>query len=860
MNDFSGREAPPIGGKVDEGLVVQWAMEHIDYLHPLRRRDERRWHRAERYDGGDQRLRQAYGALGGMTQWVEAEFEDGEIPQPVFNEGLGARVNESARLGRPNYQPIVRTKGTSPSLAAQEAAMARQRMMRHRLRKQGWSTEEDLLTLHMPLYGGAFVGCEWEQRWDEVRRVPIAGAVTCKPCKVILASPSLSPAHVQRLGSTLVAQNALAAGLGEWTLNGCPKCGNPMTEFKPSIKEAQIEKDAVGRSLGEEQPLGDWRFRVRSPHDVFLPNHGLDMRPDDLYDFTEAHVERLDWFATRYPEVARGVQAENPAAMAMFHPIAGAPDMHSSAIDGRTYRNCARAIERHKAPWPEWDGKRYKLNEGRTAVVANRKVLYYGPSLIKSPSTGKKVPRCRMNYIRWEFLAGGRRLHGQSLWDIIFDAQDNANESRGQRSAVRQRMAVPIVVSDKESNLEIKALGAGIPGMHATVQVGADRPYVEPKVINNVTIDPGVNVEIQDSTDYIQRATRNTNIESGMHEPGADTASQTKLLKTSSGEIREEPIRRIREGLRPLMQLACDYMGALYIEPRECSYEDEDAGGDETWEEYGPRQLAAELDFVVELEPDEEPTEEKRLKVKDWLTTGLVDPTTADPRLKRKIARDLGAPDDMFDDEDAQEAEAQREAVRYRKARTNPVVDPSLDSHPEHWREHGRFCRTPWFREMEKIGEWDRALAVLEPDWHGIIQAAAYTPGRGSLQERILDLWQQILAAAQEMDEQGFPLQVDPKTGQFLGQPLYVAPPTPEAQASLEAVLIWRAHMEAHQAQEAQKQARAMMQPVLAAPGGPQTPEGTQVTPGAPEEQQAMMPGPAVAQPGMAGAPVMPSL
>ena len=62
-------------------------------------------------------------------------------------------------------------------------------------------------------------------------------------------------------------------------------------------------------------------------------------------------------------------------------------------------------------------------------------------------------------------------------------------------------------------------------------------------------------------------------------------------------------------------------------------------------------------------------------------------------------------------------------------------------------------------------------------------------------------------------------------------QKLQLAMFIPQDAAALDAVLNWRAHIEAHRLEEERKQMIAQGQPVLASPGAKATPSGTQPTP-----------------------------
>src|SRR6185436_4201359 len=130
------------------------------YGHLTRVRDHRRWRRAELFEASIQWLQKAqagYDEGANASQWVERYWAPNDplrIPTPVFNEGLGARQNESARLARPHWRPTVVAKSEIPDLKSRQAAKYSQEMIRHRLKEMVWESQENLVYYHMPMYGG----------------------------------------------------------------------------------------------------------------------------------------------------------------------------------------------------------------------------------------------------------------------------------------------------------------------------------------------------------------------------------------------------------------------------------------------------------------------------------------------------------------------------------------------------------------------------------------------------------------------------------------------------------------------------------------------------------------------------------
>jgi hypothetical protein len=825
--------------------VKQWVDAGLYYGHDLRCRDASEWRRAELYDQGAQWLREAMAGYEGGTsaaQWVEMYWSDEDpryIPTPVFNEGVGARINESARMGRPNYRPKVSPKAEVPDLKSREGAKSMKEMLTHRLHETHWDDKHSpLLYYHMPLYGGAWWKSEFVLRWDRTVPVPVLGSVRCPQCGTMLASPQVPADKVSELteaapegGLPMLAENTLEPGEdGSVTVQACPWCPDhpPMVETSATLEEAQNgATDAIGRPLGQEQPLGDWEMTVRSPYDMFARNMGLDMSPGEVSEWTVAHVEHLDWVGLRWPNLVGKVKPENPAALARYHPIAGAPDLLNSLLDSKMFENCVRVKERHKAPWmePQLDpatGKyQMKLNRGRSAVVIGSEVMLYDHLLMPSINyPGEYVERVDVDYVPWEFIDGGRRLQGQGLWSMMFDPQDARNEITSQTQAVRKRLAVPLYLALTTHNFSIQGM-RGIPGMLAEIEPDPVAPMILPQLINNSTIDAGVREELRDSIDSIGRFAGFVEVEKGTPPPGVSAGYAIEALKGAAGERREPRLARVKASLKRAWSHGARVMVHMYAEGRPMKYEDDD--GEERWKYAKGLDFNKQTDVDVDGEPDFDTAAAEVEKVRDAITMRVIDPSRATPAKQRRLAKLLKLPEELFEDEDLQEKAAQREWIEFKDNSVYPRVDPGMDDNSTHYQIHGRHWHSAFCREQRRLAGWDQILQVLGGTWTQDLTMLSMTPSPQDIQDRVLSFWLQKL-------------QMAPMLG------LSYRPPDPQTQpreaAAFKYVMIWRAHIEAHRLEDEVKQRQAMMMPVLAAPGAPQTSAGNMPTEGAPPTAQ----------------------
>ena len=844
-------------GEASAAEVRRWIDERTFYTHRLRARDAAMWRRAELYDAGVQWLWRAFSGydVGGVSsQWVRAAYDKGDpnyIPTPVWNEGLPARQNESARLAAPNPRPKINPRSTRPDVTTRQGAKLGTDMNRHRLREMGWEQQSWLMYYHMPLYGGAWIKSEWDQPYDKTVMVPVQTAMACPrhkafgdpggpqpegvrgECDFVLANPTVDPkaGPAPWLGSV--------ANPTDQPVSRCPHCPDhpELQPFKPSMQEASGLLDSQGQPMGVKRPLGDWQITIKNPRDMFERDMGMSTQWGQINEWVEVATQPLDYLGARWPHTAGEVKPEKAALLAKYHPVAGAPDVMHSILDAKLFREHTRLKQWHKEPWHESlqlkSGKRSyseDLNEGRSLVLAGDTLLSDEPFMIDSPvKPGEKVPRVHMEYVPWELRDGGLRLQGLGLWENMFDAQDSSNEARSQTQAVRQRIAVPLYAVLRAWNMRIVAARGGLPGRFAEFDPdpdGGPGQLQMPTLFNNDTIDSGVAQEMQDALSYIERVSGKVEVEKGNVPPGVQAALAIRMLKAAASEGRQPRVDRINQALKRIFQHGALLQSNMYTEPREFKFDGED--GEERWASAKGLDLEFQTDVEIEAEPSFDEKAQNQETVRALIDTGLLDPNAS--RLqRRKILVHMDTPKDLLEDEKLQEAAAQREWMAFRDEGRGPRVDPGLDSHGDHFEEHGNRCQTEFFRDLEERCDWDGALEILAGNWKQNLMGLAMTPELMdpnlvpmALQDRVYTFWtfqiQQNQAAAAEAPPGG-------------KEPFM----SPDVEA-MEQVLLWRSHMEAHRLHEEMAQMQAQMQPTLAQPGAEETESGGQPTPGqAPE-------------------------
>jgi hypothetical protein len=707
----------------------------------------------------------------------------------------------------------------------------------------GWEQQSWLLYYHMPLYGGAWIKSEWDEPWDKTVTVPVQGAMACPrhaayqtgeaqpegdvaTCDFVLANPEQPTAG----GGPAPWLGSVATPVGQ-PVSKCPHCPDhpELQEFQPSMEEAAGMQDATGQPLGVQRPLGDWQVTIVNPRDIFPRDMGMSMRWGHVPEWVEISTEHLDWVAERWPDKAGKVKPEKAALLAKYHPVAGAPDVMHSILDAKLFREHTRVKQWHKEPWHEKitdpNGQtRYERNQGRSLVIAGNELLFDGPFLLESQvKPGETVARVHMEYVPWELRDGGLRIQGLGLWETLFDAQDLGNEARSQTQSVRQRIAVPMYIFLRRMNAQIVQARGGIPGRFIEIDPDESAPNTMPTLFNNETIDAGVHTEIEDAQRFIERSAQRTGVERG-DVPASMPALAIRLLKGASAEGRQPRVDRINQALKRTFKHGAELQSHKYVEPREYKFEGED--GEERWASAKGIDLEHQTDVEIEAEPGFDEKAQNQETVKMLLDAEILDPN-ASKMQRRRILSHMDVPKDLMEDEKLQEAAAQREWIAFRDEQRGARVDPGIDSHADHFEEHGNRCQTEYFRDLEERAGWDAALKILGANWSQRLQMLAIAPQ---------DIDTQMKMAGFPLPMSMTQMDLQDRVAAFWGFLLVTMQFELQDEEALDQVITWRSHMEAHRLHEEMAQMQAMAQPTLAQPGAEETAAGGQTAPGAPPE------------------------
>lgn len=243
----------------------------------IRMLDISRWRRAELFDQGSQWLRSVWGVYGSRygSSWYDismapsasdAWYGPYTVPMPVFNEGIGPRMNESARLGRPEYQPRVIPKGTNPDFRARRGAKKAEAVLKSEQMRMGWDRTFDQFCYQLPLYGTSFVRSGWEETYDNVDFIPVTTAMACPnhPAIVSQKPQQIADINMPAAEGVKVYPNPLQDAGAKTATFQPPRVEAAVPGAPGTLSQAQIELStslpgspealALGQETGQGSP------------------------------------------------------------------------------------------------------------------------------------------------------------------------------------------------------------------------------------------------------------------------------------------------------------------------------------------------------------------------------------------------------------------------------------------------------------------------------------------------------------------------------------------------------------------------------------------------------------------------------
>lgn len=846
------------------GRLKTWAENCLFYTSMYRMRRWALWRLADLFFDGDQtcllpsNLGYAGTELSRLFQPDMLALLGDDMPaRPVLNEFKDCILNESSRLNKSDYDPRVRPEGNDPGYQQRRGAKLATRALKSGLTATDWDEKKRVTSMHMPLYGGVWHLSRWETSLEDTTRIAVQGCVVCPQCQCKYAGPVPGQApdaqacpnctdheETRPAGPLDVAQRAQAVDptLADQMTGDLPpevhaQLQAPITERVPGgpplqpytpVNEELSQQDAMGRPLGEDVPMGSWKLEVLWPGDMFEADFGIGMNGErQVRDFTTSRVRSLDYLRARYANArTEDLQPEDPFTLMMYHPVGG----EVAEYDNRQiWRNHCREITRVKMPWlakvcgpdgtPVLDanGKaQYKLNRGSVVTVAGGIAMEDSDLMLDGPD-GKPFPRIKAWYTPHDVAGGGQQRDGSSLARQLFDPQRWINWSASM-DVDEQRNGQSRVLLNRGANASFDSPdGTAMSVIYwGGPDLEGDQSQYKPQLLSrpSASVSPGAHGQYAQG--FMDRASRKTEVEGG-EVPGPTTPAQAmQIAREESGAVRKPRVQALAATYEEVYRHGLMLMQHYVREPRIAW--DETDSGDEFQEFWTGADFQGQTDVRIDISGSEDGPVLAAQKLNDAIEKGVVN--IQDPRTQRIVGREMGAPAEIYDAEDEQEAVAEREFLEFTrnvdpttpdglKFGRPPVVDDGIDNHANHAFRHTKDLQSDKWRQIEKLVDWDAIIVKLGP-WRQqfammmMPQAvngvpSLMPPGLDNLlttpQLAIMTLWETILG------QNGVQI-------------------TPE----LESVLEFRAHNEEHQ-----YRMKMANMPPMAAPAA--TPEPQQAAP-----------------------------
>jgi hypothetical protein len=684
----------------------------------------------------------------------------------------------------------------------------------------------------------------------DVQSSPIGGVTGLGP------NPSLSPSTPLQLPTAAP---------------GAPQ----LVPYMPSDDEARSGKDYFGRPLGEDTPLGEAAFENISVFDFFPENQGIETKMSTMTEFGQSSIRTLDWIVNHYPQNGWRVQAEDSAALMKWHPIAGATRHYLNGAEKDLFANHALVREWHKKPWVEVDKltKIAKLNRGRSLIMAGNVVLMDADYMIQctdenNQPTGDYIPRVQYQVIPWEIRE--KEIFGLGAGELILPHQVTINTLIAQVQDARHRFGSPKLLA--EEGMDLMYAGFADTGYTGDVLYyrpgGSDQSKPEP--FGNIQMEAQWANEYKIYLDSIHRVVGTMDAESGAVPGGgsSDWSAQALMyLGEKAGERRKNRIDRIRTAKRRAFQHMLQLIQEKYRETREYRVKRS------TSERLSIRKFKGmDLNGQHDVQFEDEPAYDTRLvrqaAMKDAITQfQTITPDTA--LAKRKINQVLGAPTDINDEQNKQVERAIDEWCLFFDEGLDPAVNPRGDDHTIHFQQHMLDLMSDEADDLKRDIDWNQielalwgwdevfdALMAMEqqlktnppppvppkpqPMPDGSVPPEMALNAQEQWQHQV-KMQQTIAAMPKSMELRIYQVMCNyiaqsgvladplaPPPVQIPGQPPQPAPVDQDRQQTVNRILRYRAHAEAHhllgQQQAAQAAGGAQM---AAAPGGVSTQSGT---------------------------------
>lgn len=616
--------------------------------------------------------------VGNGFQFVELyRKSQASYPRPVDNMIRPAVTNEVARHTADEYEPIVVGGKDEPGVDA--AAKAATEYLKAGLRDDDWPEVRETQARSMILEGtGIARSVIMASALTPVVRAQADSAKCSDPeCGIRLASRTIPVDYIQSFDVQHTETIQPGAESGTAQLTHCPLCDvpTPLQDYTPSLEEVQGGLDAFQRDLGALVPKKLPVIENISNFDAFPENGGRFVTPRTNKIFGQATIRSLDWCAEFLPDIADDLEPESGWELLRYQPEFGSDHFGVWGQSAQTLTHHVMVYEVTVQPMRD-------LEEGATFIVAGKKVglkddlnktVKWGEAELKVPRVGLSVARMASQDNEFWGLTpvdSGRLLNCQ-LNEL--DAQIVDIQERGY-----PRVFVRPGVELREKNQ------AG--GTFTVVEVSSgeeDKVDVRQDLYISQPITGDAYMERRDRlVEAIKAKIGPKPIEEGYNEKNVRTVRGMQIISSQAAKSRGPSQRSLEHAWNDLFGHRLHAVWALtQTGDLAEEYETRTASGRRRLQEFKDQQMLGP-NAVVEVEKatatDESVFETEAAN--SWVGSGFINPQAATPTQKRTIAKMMGVPESLGEEENTQMDRAEDSWREFIANGTIPVIDESLEN------------------------------------------------------------------------------------------------------------------------------------------------------------------------------------
>lgn len=627
------------------------------------------------------------------------------------NEIAPIMDSETSRLIGSTSEPSV--DADEPTTAAKRGARFSERILDQILFDCQWVEMQQRDARQVKLQGTSYLLTGYENDYRNMAK-SAAKVFACKTCKGD-DSWLVSEAAVEDQnedGSLLFAGDAAekfdAIGVGlpsrdllgepVVTIKDCPNCGSGL-EARRATPEDGL-KDLLGNPLTKDVPMAQAFIRLYSEYDVFFAGNGR-MKHGFMPEVTIEEIVPIEWLMERYGAAhkVKPVSLSSMGKEARWHPSG----LNLWGYYGASLANDQErwAIHRVTIRQPFLDtrensnGEKMSEPMGRIICTANETVLMNGPLLIEHEKKNGEityVPRMMLHAFQNELELDS--VLGNSAADRLMDPQRSINAQLSQFEHDMATNGSPTIHINQDVNIEGQGDGMQADDMGYAGQILRSKGDGKIETITGQVTHQDWAKLIQMRVEAMSRTSNQSELDRGAAAAGAPSATAQLMIGQRLDESRKPIGQRYAERNGRAFGHILRCVNATYVEPRQLR-----AGYRQ--DKRAPRLFTA-MDMMdqctvkVSVKPAFQNPVFERQNTIELLDKKLIPMDT--PGKILRVLKKLGLSEDVDPEPSQQLTAAENEWIDFHFGEPEPVapiVKVRSDSHRLHIEKHYEDLRSP---------------------------------------------------------------------------------------------------------------------------------------------------------------------